>query len=84
MCEVLYSSGIECTSFSASIGEVHVWTIAKFSEGVYSIDIPPHVYETGGGYTWKKLKNVIFRPTDIIVDMISPDPNDFDGYTEDY
>jgi hypothetical protein len=82
MCEVLYNSGVECTTFSAQIGEVHVWVVAKFAEGVYSIDIPPSVYETGGGYTWKKTHGVTINPSDIIVDMITPDPNEFDQYEE--
>lgn len=84
MCGVLSSKGIECNTFSASIGEVHVWVIAKFLEGVYSIDIPPNVYETGSGYTWKKKRDVAFTPNDIHVDRITADPNEFDQYSEDY
>ena len=84
MCGILSSKGIECTTFSASIGEVHVWAIAKFAEGVYSIDIPPNVYETGGGYTWKKMRDITFTPNDINIDKITADPNEFDQYSEDY
>ena len=84
MCGVLNSQGIECTTFSASIGEVHVWVVAKFSEGVYSIDIPPSIYETGGGYTWKKMRDVTFEPSDVSLYRITADPNDFDQYSEDY
>lgn len=82
ICDVLYGAGVECTTFSQSIGEVHVYAIAKFAEGVYSVDIPPGVYETGGGYTWKKTSDVVFDANDVYVDRISVDPNDFAEYGE--
>jgi hypothetical protein len=28
---------------------------------LYNVDIPPYVYETGYGYTWKKNKNISFN-----------------------
>ena len=83
-CEVLYKHNIECTSFSAQIGEQHVWAIAKTDDGVYSVDIPPSYYETGAAYTWKKIPNVIFTPDFIHIDMITPDPQEFDQYADYY
>jgi hypothetical protein len=83
ICSVLAEKGIECSTVSAQVGEQHVYTIAQLSDGVFAIDIPPSVYESGGGYTWKKLKDVVFKPSDIYLDKISDDPEDFENYLED-
>ena len=53
-------AGIDVGTVSATMGEQHVWCICKIAEGVYQIDIPPHVYETGAGYNWKKRPGVVF------------------------
>ena len=82
ICGVLIEHDIECTTFSQTIGEQHVCTMAKFAEGVYSIDIPPSVYEAGAAYTWKKLPNITFEVDDVCIDRISSDPRDFDDYSE--
>lgn len=81
--DVLSSHNINCTTFSQSIGEVHVFAIAQFREGIYQVDIPPYVYETGGGYNWKKIKDVIFDTSDLLVSRISSDPGIFNDYLED-
>lgn len=53
-CDVLFDHNINRTTFNASIGTNHVWAIVydDEEETAYDVDIPPHVYETGGGYTW--------------------------------
>ena len=76
--DVFNSNGIDATTVSAEIGEQHVWTIIKLDDGVYEVDIPPSVYETGGGYSWKKRPNVRFDSSDIIINRLSADPNKFD------
>lgn len=82
---VLYDAGFEeVTTFNASIGENHVWVMVATSNGVYEVDIPPHVYETGGGYTWKKIPDVLFEPDDVVIKMISSDPADIKDYIGDY
>lgn len=78
----LNSIGIEATTVSAQVGEQHVYTVAKFKEGVYEVDISPSVYETGSGYNWKKKKDVKFDRSDIIISRLSPDPNEFESYVE--
>jgi len=78
----LNDKGIDCTTVSAQMGEQHVWIVGKFKEGIYEIDIYPQTYERGGGYTWKKVPKVKFSRSDLIVDMLSPDPKDFDDYCE--
>lgn len=76
----LGSNGIEATTVSSEIGEQHVWVVAKLEDGVYNIDIPPGVYERGGGYTWSKIEGVQFSPEDIIIERIDPDPESFENY----
>lgn len=78
--EVLSNHNIEAHSVSQTIGEVHVYTVAKFQEGVYSIDIPPSIYESGYAYTWKKKPNIKFDSSHIAVDLIDKNPNSFEEY----
>jgi len=80
----LYNQGIDSTSVSQQCGEVHVFVVAKLSEGVISIDINPYRYETGGGYNWKKIPDVRFDVGDIVIDIIDPDPSKFEEYTEQW
>ena len=82
--DVLNEIGIESASVSQQCGEVHVYILAQVSEGVISIDINPYRYETGGGYDWKKIPDVKFDTGDIAMDVVSPDPNDFEQYTEEW
>lgn len=61
----------------ASVGENHVFLVALLEDGVYSIDIPPSVYETGGGYVWRKRDSAEF-PADCVEvfrvgDLMEPD-----------
>lgn len=83
--EILYDAGYEyVTTFNSQIGENHVWTMVATADGVYEVDIPPSAYETGGGYTWKKIPDVTFEPSDIVISRISPDPSDIKNYLEDF
>ncbi len=79
----LNEMGVDATTVSATIGDQHVWVVAKLNDGVYSIDIPPGVYESGGGYNWQKLPGVQFSKDHIVVDRLSSNPDDFDQYTEE-
>ena len=81
---VLNQNGIDATTVSAQVGEQHVWTVAKVKEGVYEIDIPPSVYESGGGYTWTKTADVQFGEGDIVVNRLSSNPKDFKDYTDQF
>ena len=84
MAEVLNAHGIEAVTQSASCGEQHVWTVAKLEDGIYMVDIPYSIYEQGGGYNWQKIPGVIFEPSDVVIEQMSPDPNEFGEYTEEY
>lgn len=79
---VLNMSGVDATTVSAQIGEQHVWTVVKVKEGVYEVDIPPSIYETGGGYTWKKLLDVKFDSNDLRINRLSVDPENFNNYID--
>jgi hypothetical protein len=48
-------------------GDDHAWVIATDGVNAYGVDIPPHVYETGGGYCWKKIPEVTFVVNDVEV-----------------
>ncbi len=61
--ECLSAAGVEdVVSIQAAVGENHVYLLALLEDGVYSIDIPPGIYETGGGYIWTKREGVVFEP----------------------
>jgi hypothetical protein len=40
---------------------------------IYNVDIPPHVYEKGTGYNWKKINNVSFNINHINIDEVEWD-----------
>lgn len=48
-------------------GDDHAFVIAVSETEAYAVDIPPQVYETGGGYSWTKKPGVKFSPDDIVV-----------------
>lgn len=80
MCEEMSRIGIECATVSYSTGEVHVASVAKLDDGVYTIDIDPSYYETGAGYTWQKIPDVVFKPSFISITKESSNPDDFPQY----
>lgn len=79
---VLSLSGIDAGTVSASVGDQHVYVLAKLADGVYEVDISPRLYESGSGYTWKKKPGVKFDPSMISVFRISGNPNDFEQMME--
>ena len=83
ICDVLGNNGIECTPVSSS-HEQHVYVAGKFEEGIYIIDIPYHIYETGGGFSWKKIPNITFETGDVTFYRASSDPADWKNYTDEY
>ena len=64
-------------------GDDHAWLIAydERTKELVGVDIPPGVYETGGGYKWTKLEDTTVTPSDVAVwpinekfdDVIDPD-----------
>ena len=79
--EVLARKGVEhACQVHAAVGENHVFVVALLDDGVYSVDIPPWVYETGGGYVWKKRQDAQFLPESVGVERIGGflDPEEFE------
>jgi len=77
---VVGSAGVDTKTLDNNgMGDQHVWFAARFKEGIYEIDIPPHVYETGGGYSWTKSKDVTFQPRDVAVYQSELSDEDFDN-----
>lgn len=46
-------------------GDDHAWVLARIGSKVYIVDIPPHIYERGGGYNWQKIPDVKFQAGDV-------------------
>ena len=67
MCGVLNERGIDAMMIdNGGVGDQHVWVVARLPDGTYEVDIDPHSYESGGGYSWRKLLDVQFS-----ADMVS-------------
>ena len=52
-------------------GDDHAWLIVYDDHEAVVLDLPPDVYETGGGYQWKKRRGVQIRPSDFVIESIS-------------
>lgn len=82
--DILYSRlQLNCQSVTSS-HEQHVYVAAQFQEGVYVIDLHHSYYETGGGFSWKKIPDVEIDPRDIDFYRASPNPGDYEEYVGDY
>jgi hypothetical protein len=80
---ILSSNGFDAAVVS-SPHEQHAVVFCKVIEGVYQIDVPWRTYERGGGYSWKKIPDVVFNSNDIDFYQIDNDPANFDELTEEY
>lgn len=83
MAEILGEADVPVSTVSSN-HEQHVYCIGQFQDGVYEIDIHHSVYETGGGFTWTKLPEVTFDPSDVTLYRLSPDPADIEQYVEEW
>ena len=48
-------------------GDDHAWIIVQSGDEAYGVDIPPHVYERGGGYSWTKVQGVRILPEHVVI-----------------
>lgn len=78
---VLIDAGVETCTVSAT-HEVHVYCVVAVQEGVFEVDIPYRVYEIGGGYTWKKIPDVVLTVDDVLVSRLDHNPANFHIYVE--
>ena len=81
ICEIVGNAGVDCSTVSSS-HEVHVYCVAQCRDGVFEIDIPYRTYETGGGYSWKRIEGVVFTPDDVIVHCLDRDPGNVAMYCD--
>lgn len=81
--DVFQKYDIESTNVLQTTGEVHVYCVVMLDDGVFRVDIDPFRYETGGGYTWKKIKDIVFEPEDIEITMLSDEPEDFKNFLDE-
>ena len=81
--DFLSDKRIECSTVSSS-HEQHVYVVAKLRDGCYSIDVPHHIYELGGGFSWTKVPGVKFDAADIVFYRISADPKEYENQIAEY
>lgn len=48
-------------------GDDHAFVIAFDQNEAYLVDVPSSTYETGGGYSWEKIPDIIFTENDIVI-----------------
>lgn len=51
-------------------GDDHAFLIVSRGNERYWVDIPSRVYESGGGYSWKKIPGVVIQPSDVVIAAI--------------
>lgn len=68
--DILAQHDIECHE-GGHEGDDHSWVLAYDDDGVYAVDIPPDVYEHGGGYSWQLYPDVVFTLDDVAINFIS-------------
>lgn len=69
--DVIYEriDGVEA-DFGAPEGHDHEWVVVTDGREAFVVDIPPHVYEIGGGYSWRKVEGAQVSPSDIVIDPL--------------
>jgi hypothetical protein len=78
----LSSNGIHNCQSVCATHEQHVYVICQFKEGIYEIDIPYSIYETGGGFSWKKIPNVKFNRNSVVINRLDGDPENINNYVD--
>lgn len=58
-------SGVEIVN-GGQDGDDHAFIVVLTKKEAVLVDIPPYVYETGGGYCWKKKRGVVFTAGDVV------------------
>jgi hypothetical protein len=51
-------------------GDDHAWLVCTRAGEAVMVDIPPYLYEQGGGYSWRKLEGVRLSPDDVVIASI--------------
>lgn len=53
------------------LGYDHAYIYVHDNTKAFVVDIPPRVYERGGGYNWRKIPGITISPSDVIVYEVS-------------
>ena len=77
ICDVLRESGVEDVTTYHVFDDNHTVAIALMPDGVWEVDVPSGVYETGGWYKYKRRPGVEIGVDDVAVTKL-------DGAWEDY
>ena len=77
--EVLSNHGVH--DVQTQYNEPHTYVIGRFAEGIFTIDIPYSIYESGYLYTWKKKPNVKFDPSHIEIYQLDRDSGKWEEYS---
>lgn len=48
-------------------GDDHAFIVVQRDDEAFGVDIPPGVYESGGGYNWRKKEGVTFSPEYVVI-----------------
>lgn len=51
-------------------GDDHAYIIVYDATEAFAVDVPPEVYETGGGYQWRKIKDAKVSANDITIQPV--------------
>lgn len=51
-------------------GGDHAFVIVLTDSEAYAVDVPADVYETGGGYRWRKRRGAVISPEDVVVERL--------------
>lgn len=80
ICEVINrKTTLECfVDYNEYDTHTSVFAYDYDNKRLFNVDIPPSVYETGGGYTWKKKNDVTFDRSDVVVEDRSRYWGDFE------
>lgn len=84
LAEIIYNK----TGFAAvpqcSAYEQHVYVVVQADDGVYLVDIPYQYYERGGGFSWKKLPDVIFDASMVSIDHVATNPKEMREFVDEW
>lgn len=66
---VLSDAGIDSVA-GGQDGDDHAYVLAVDGTHAYAVDVPPHVYERGSGYSWKKVPGVTITEDDVVLEEV--------------
>jgi len=79
MCDVIYEwTNYGCfTRYDEYACNTSIYVYDTETKQLYNVDISPYNYETGGGYTWKKIPDVKFESSMVTVSDYMLDYDDY-------